>query len=498
MQSDHSSVTNVSVAEKSSHQGPRPWLRRLGIFGMDQLQAPLLAALATELPLLLIGPHGTAKSLLLTRMAQALQLRFRHYNASLIHFDDLIGFPMPASDGGLQYLQTPATIWDAQAVFLDEISRCRPEMQNKLFPIIHERKVQGIDLKDLQFRWAAMNPPQTEDEALGYRGSEVLDRALADRFAFILAMPAWEQFSREDRLAVIQSGAAGNLSASANRSDASVISCDWLKSLIGQTRDAIEVLRVDQSEKWASYIETLTALLANAKIALSPRRAAMLYEAVIAVLAASVATDAAMNAGDAAWLALRSCLPQHAEGVLVPEVKLLAAHREAMRSIKLGPHDPLRAIVSAGTPLKRLRLAVSAAGQLPKAEFSRVIADALAQMKPGEHEAAVVYLFESGAVGRLHAAVATQAGDLYQELASAQPFSITIHASSGRYAAWGRVKDLLARLDPEKPQSHLQANAMASLFKRKQLASIADADAAFAAYAAADGLLRTLSWTLQH
>ena len=35
---------------------------RLGVIGFASIEAPLLAALATESPLLLIGPHGTAKS----------------------------------------------------------------------------------------------------------------------------------------------------------------------------------------------------------------------------------------------------------------------------------------------------------------------------------------------------------------------------------------------------------------------------------------------------
>lgn len=49
-------------------------------------------------------------------------------------------------------------------MIFDEISRCRPDIQNKLFPIIHERRVQGIALDDLRFRWAAMNPPSTDDD----------------------------------------------------------------------------------------------------------------------------------------------------------------------------------------------------------------------------------------------------------------------------------------------------------------------------------------------
>ena len=66
------------------HRSPeRAPLTRLGIIGLSRIEAPVLAALATKSPLLLIGPHGTAKSLLLTRIAAALRIDFRHYNASL-------------------------------------------------------------------------------------------------------------------------------------------------------------------------------------------------------------------------------------------------------------------------------------------------------------------------------------------------------------------------------------------------------------------------------
>ena len=135
---------------------------QLGVIGFSSIEAPLLAALATNSPLLLIGPHGTAKSLLLNKIAEALNLNFRHYNASLLNFDDLVGFPLPSADGTLQYVKTPAAIWGAGAVIFDEISRCRPDIQNKLFPIIHERKVQGLRLVGLQYRWAAMNPPSRD------------------------------------------------------------------------------------------------------------------------------------------------------------------------------------------------------------------------------------------------------------------------------------------------------------------------------------------------
>ena len=107
-------------ATTSSSKG---WLERLGLIGLESIEAPLLAALVTQDPLLLIGVHGTAKSLLLTRVAAALGLDFRHYNASLLNFDDLVGFPLPGKDGKLEYVGTPASIWGAGAVIYDEISR---------------------------------------------------------------------------------------------------------------------------------------------------------------------------------------------------------------------------------------------------------------------------------------------------------------------------------------------------------------------------------------
>jgi hypothetical protein len=133
--------------------------RPLGLLGWERLEPVLLAALTTGDPLLLIGRHGTAKSFLLERLAQALGLVYRFYNASLINYDDLAGIPLPdETQTSLRYITTPTAIWDAEVVFVDELNRTRPDLQNKLFPIIHERRVQGVELEKLRYRWAAMNP----------------------------------------------------------------------------------------------------------------------------------------------------------------------------------------------------------------------------------------------------------------------------------------------------------------------------------------------------
>jgi len=59
-----------------------------------------MAALVMEELLLLIGPHGTAKALLLTRVAAAFGLTIRYNKARLLNFDDLVGFPLPRKNDG--------------------------------------------------------------------------------------------------------------------------------------------------------------------------------------------------------------------------------------------------------------------------------------------------------------------------------------------------------------------------------------------------------------
>lgn len=134
---------------------PAPsFLRTLGLAGWDGFDPVVLAAVAAEAPLLLVGPHGSAKTMVLNRLAEALGLEHRHYNASLLSFDDLVGFPVPEG-GRVVYLKTPATVWEAESVLVDEVSRCRPEVQNKPFPLVHERVLEGMPLPKLRHRWGA-------------------------------------------------------------------------------------------------------------------------------------------------------------------------------------------------------------------------------------------------------------------------------------------------------------------------------------------------------
>ena len=112
------------AARKKKVAKPLGYLTRLGAYGFEKQETVLLAALVTEDPILLIGQSGTGKTFLLNTLSEALGLEHRHYNASLVSFDDLVGFPYPdEAKSEIRFLETPATIWSAESVLVDEISR---------------------------------------------------------------------------------------------------------------------------------------------------------------------------------------------------------------------------------------------------------------------------------------------------------------------------------------------------------------------------------------
>lgn len=291
-------------------------LADLGVYGFDRQEPVILAALVTEDPMLLIGRSGTGKTFLLNSLSEALGLEHRHYNASLISFDDLVGFPYPdAENSGVRFLETPATVWGAESVLIDEISRCKPEHQNRLFSLIHERRVQGIPLTNLRFRWAAMNPAANDQtDAESYTGSEPLDPALADRFALFVTAVDWADLNEEERLAVTSPAGEGKVA----RDD-------------GHLRERIEECRrqfVEQVERCPrhilDYITTVVTALNSANVRISPRRARLMARSL---LAATLVKGAFQE--KATRMVLECSLPHSTWGAEVAKSVVDAAHRLA-------------------------------------------------------------------------------------------------------------------------------------------------------------------------
>ena len=291
-------------------------LRAIGAYGFDKSAVVIMAALVTEDPLLLIGASGTGKTFLLNSLSEALGLEHRHYNASLVSFDDLVGFPFPdAEKGGVTFLQTPATVWGAESVLIDEISRCKVEHQNRLFSLIHERRVQGIALERLRFRWAAMNPCSSDqDPDSGYAGSEPLDQALGDRFGLFIAVADWAGLDEADQLLIADPAGEGAISGEDSRlkEDLAAWRAEFSRRL-GHCPHAI-----------VGYAAMATTFLGSHGCRISPRRARFISRSL---LAASIVSGGETEAVFRDTLS--ASLPHPTWGATPDPALVEAAHRVA-------------------------------------------------------------------------------------------------------------------------------------------------------------------------
>lgn len=297
------------------------FLRRLGVYGYDAVEPVILASLVSGDPLLLVGNAGTGKTYLLNSLSEALHLEHRHYNASLIAFDDLVGFPWPDQGGSsMRYIETPATVWKAESVLIDEINRCKPEHQNKLFSLVHERKIQGLSLPNLRYRWAAMNPAGFEqagsDES--YSGCEPLDPALADRFAFVVNVADWSDLNEDDRTAVADPRGEGSLSKD---------NCG-LREFVEEGRLKFAHLMQSPPPIVVDYAVKVTSALSQAGLRLSPRRVRQLSKNLLSLEAVSKCPREKLFR-----LGLEWSLPQRASALIPSEVSLSAAHRTAWEAV---------------------------------------------------------------------------------------------------------------------------------------------------------------------
>jgi len=291
-------------------------LQDLGVYGFDRYEPVILAALVSEDPMLLIGRSGTGKTFLLNSLSEALGLEHRHYNASLLSFDDLVGFPYPdAQSSSVRFLETPATVWSAESVLIDEISRCKPEHQNRLFSLVHERRVQGIALNKLRYRWAAMNPASCDQSDMeSYTGSEPLDPALADRFALFVKAVDWEDLNEEERSAVTSPSGEGKLAA---------VNASLLSHVQECRRQFVQ--QIEQCpQPILDYVTTAVTAFNGAKVRVSPRRARLIARSL---LAATLIKGKFQE--KTAKLVLECSLPHSTWGVDVAKNVLDAVHRLA-------------------------------------------------------------------------------------------------------------------------------------------------------------------------
>ena len=152
------------------------------IHGWDDIEPLILSAILSNLSVLFIGDIGSNKTEGSKVIAKALlgaDTQFRNYEVPTLNFDDLIGFvnPKNLANGTLEFVPTPLSIWNADAVLFDEINRANPFIQSKLHELIRSRTLMGLPTQ-LKMVFSAVNPPERYQS--GY-----MDIALASRFVCV-------------------------------------------------------------------------------------------------------------------------------------------------------------------------------------------------------------------------------------------------------------------------------------------------------------------------
>ena len=163
---------------------------KLGIYGWGDIEPVILSAIVADKSILLVGDHGANKTESCEAISKAIlgdNVTFRHYEVPHINFDDLLGYPQPKrlASGKLEFIETPISIWGAQAALFDEINKVNPFVQGKLHELIRTKKIMGLETS-LEICFSAVNPP------VKYQAS-FLDVPLASRFCCV-QVPSFSDF----------------------------------------------------------------------------------------------------------------------------------------------------------------------------------------------------------------------------------------------------------------------------------------------------------------
>lgn len=189
--------TRPAPASPPNELTPHELLVGLGVHLSPSHALLLLASLAAERPILLMGLPGQAKTQLVRALGDALAKdRTRVLNAALTSFDDVRGFIRPSSLdlGHPEIIPGPWSPYRDELLFVDELSRAPSHQQSRWLQLLHERLIDG---QPTSLRWvlAAMNPPSVD-------GTFPLGLATADRFLAVLTLEDFGELDPTLRLRI--------------------------------------------------------------------------------------------------------------------------------------------------------------------------------------------------------------------------------------------------------------------------------------------------------
>src|SRR5438445_3236052 len=180
-------MSDVQILEKlrAAHRKMRAEIGKI-IIGQEAVLDQLLMAIFCRSHALLVGVPGLAKTLMVSTLAQALDLTFKRiqFTPDLMP-SDITGTEVIQDDpatGQRLFKFLPGPVF-ANIVLANEINRTPPKTQAALLEAMQERKVSigGVDypMKDPFFVLATQNPIEQE-------GTYPLPEAQLDRFLFLV------------------------------------------------------------------------------------------------------------------------------------------------------------------------------------------------------------------------------------------------------------------------------------------------------------------------
>jgi MoxR-like ATPase len=179
----------------------------LNVYGLDQHELAILAAMVIHQPVLFAGMHGSCKTELPARLAAAyfgvelLAQRFRAYEAKNVDIVEALGYPdahalRHARHGKeIGYVPSPISMLTRWVVLIDEILVASSTMQNRLLELIRARTLMGIPT-EVRYIFGATNPPTAGNHNLYDVSPGSLQ--LIDRF-LVINLPSLSVHTDEQR-----------------------------------------------------------------------------------------------------------------------------------------------------------------------------------------------------------------------------------------------------------------------------------------------------------
>jgi len=218
----------------------------MGIIGWDVYEPIIIGAVMADIPIMIVGAPGTGKTVAGRAIARAFygEVNFKAYHCPELHRDALMGFldiPALQKERKVEFIHDDLSIWDKEAVLLDEPNRAPQSLQHYLLEFIRTRKLLGRPTA-ARLVMSAMNPPDLDVTAT------YLTSPMAQRFCYVWA-PSLSEFqelgvSADDSNNLFHEALFSNVDDE-NRNDADIL---------GSLRVAIRVAKKDTNAIYSSGI----------------------------------------------------------------------------------------------------------------------------------------------------------------------------------------------------------------------------------------------------